>query len=92
MAQQPLVGQGLVIIEDSLSYSDTPQSVGLLWTNDQPDDEGLYVITHNNHKRQISMLLDILDSIPQCADPRLRPKGHCDQQDIKFSGGILNER
>jgi len=33
MVQQPLVGQGLPIIEDSLSHSDT------LWTRDQPDAE-----------------------------------------------------
>jgi hypothetical protein len=36
MAQQPLVGQGLLIIEDSWSHSDTPHSVGLPWTSDQP--------------------------------------------------------
>jgi hypothetical protein len=36
MAQQPLVGQGLLIIEVSQSHLlDTPQSVGLLWTRDQ---------------------------------------------------------
>jgi len=35
-AQQPPVGHGL-IIENSISHSDTPQSVGLLWTNDQPE-------------------------------------------------------
>ena len=39
MAQQPPVGQGLLIIEDSLSYSDTPETVGLLWTSDQSDAE-----------------------------------------------------
>jgi len=39
MAQQPLVGQGFLIIETSLSRSDTPQSVGLLWTSDQSDAE-----------------------------------------------------
>ena len=33
MAQEPLVGQGLLIIEAS------PHSVGLLWSNDQPDAE-----------------------------------------------------
>jgi hypothetical protein len=37
VAQQPLVGQGLLNIEASQSQSDTPQSVGLLWTNDQPE-------------------------------------------------------
>jgi len=30
------VGQGLLIIEASRSHSDTPHSVGLLWTSDQP--------------------------------------------------------
>jgi hypothetical protein len=39
MAQQPLVGQCLLIVEASRSYSDTPHSVGLLWTSDQPDAE-----------------------------------------------------
>jgi hypothetical protein len=34
-----LVGQGLLIIEDSWSHSDTPHSVRLLWTSDQPDAE-----------------------------------------------------
>jgi hypothetical protein len=34
--QQPLVGQGLLIIEASRSHIDTPRSVGLLWTSDQP--------------------------------------------------------
>jgi len=42
MAQQPLVGQGLFIIDASRSHSDThthTHSVGLLWTSDQPDAE-----------------------------------------------------
>jgi hypothetical protein len=39
LAQQPLLGQGLVIIETSRSHSDTPRSVGLLWTSDQLDAE-----------------------------------------------------
>jgi len=33
------VGHGLLIVEDSWSHSDTPHSVGLLWTSDQPDAE-----------------------------------------------------
>jgi hypothetical protein len=36
MAQQPLVGQGLLSIETSRPLSDTPHSVGLLWTSDRP--------------------------------------------------------
>jgi hypothetical protein len=39
MAQQPLVDQGLLMIEDSWLHSDTPLSVGLLWTSDQPEAE-----------------------------------------------------
>jgi hypothetical protein len=39
MAQQPLVSQGFLITEASRSHSDTPHSVGLLWTSDQPNAE-----------------------------------------------------
>jgi len=39
MKLQPLVGQGLLIIEASLSHSDTLHSVGLPWTSDQLDEE-----------------------------------------------------
>ena len=39
-AQQPLVDQGLLIIEASQSHSiDTPHSVELLWTSNQPNEE-----------------------------------------------------
>jgi len=37
MAQQPLGGQDLLIIEDSRSRSDTPQSGEIPWTSDQPE-------------------------------------------------------
>jgi hypothetical protein len=36
MALQPLGGLGHLIIEASRSHSDTPRSVGFLWTSDQP--------------------------------------------------------
>jgi hypothetical protein len=39
MAQQPLVDQGLVIVDAARSHSDTPHLVGLLWTSEQPDAE-----------------------------------------------------
>jgi hypothetical protein len=39
MMQQPLVGQGFLIIEASRSHSDTPLSLGFLWRSDQPDVE-----------------------------------------------------
>jgi hypothetical protein len=34
-----LAGRGLIVLEVSTSHSDTPQSVGLLWTSDRPDAE-----------------------------------------------------
>ena len=34
-----LEGQGLLIVVDSRSHSDTPYSIGLLWTSYQPDAE-----------------------------------------------------
>ena len=49
----PLVGQGLLTVE-GLRPSDTPHSVGLLWTSDQLDIEDLYLTTYNNHNRKIS--------------------------------------
>ena len=50
MAQQPPLGQSLLIIEASQLHSDTPHSVGLLWTSDQTD-----LTTHNTHNRQTTM-------------------------------------
>jgi len=35
MVQQPSVGQGLLVVEGLQSHSDTPHSIGLLWTSDQ---------------------------------------------------------
>jgi hypothetical protein len=48
MAQQPLVGQGLLIIE--ASRAQTRHSVGLPWTKDQPDRD-LY-ITNTQHLQE----------------------------------------
>ena len=40
LVKQPPLGQGLLIHEVSRSHSlDASQSVGLLWTGDQPDAE-----------------------------------------------------
>ena len=38
-AQQPLVGQDFLVIEASWWHSDTPHSIGLFWTSDEPDAE-----------------------------------------------------
>ena len=78
MAQQPLVGQCRVIIEASCSHSDTPHSVGLLWTSEQPD-VGTTVTTRYTHKRKTSNVPGgIRTGNPNkrtAADPRLRPRG-----------------
>ena len=42
----PPVGQGLLIIEDSRSHSDTPHLVALLRTRDQP---GAKISSDNTH-------------------------------------------
>jgi hypothetical protein len=34
-----MVGQGFIVIEISRSHSDTPHSIGQLWTGDQHDAE-----------------------------------------------------
>ena len=39
MARQFLADQSVLIIMASLSHADTPHSVGLLWSSDQPDAE-----------------------------------------------------
>jgi len=37
LVEQPLLGQDLIVIEASLSHSDTSDSVRLLWTSNQSD-------------------------------------------------------
>jgi hypothetical protein len=39
MALPSQMGQGLFVVEALRPHSDTPHSVGLLWTSDQPDSE-----------------------------------------------------
>ena len=50
-----LVGQGFLIVQDLRSHSDTPHSVGWLWTSDQPLCRELCLTTHNTPKRQASI-------------------------------------
>ena len=70
ISQQPTVGQVFFIIEASRSHSDTPHTLGVLWTSGQPyaktsattfTPDGIR--TRNPSKRA-------------AADPRLRPRGH----------------
>jgi hypothetical protein len=46
LAQQPQLGQGLLIIEASRSHS-----VGLLWTSDQPDEQTYTWQTHKDSQK-----------------------------------------
>jgi len=60
MAWQPILGLGLLIVEISRSYSDTPHSVGLLWTSDHLIAEtstwqhATLTTTHNTYNTQHS--------------------------------------
>jgi hypothetical protein len=83
MAQQLLVGQGLLIIEASRWHSDARHSVGLLWTSDQHDAEistwQNTTLTTDRHP------CPRRDSNPQSQQasgrrPTLRPRGHWDRQ------------
>jgi hypothetical protein len=52
LAQQPWVDQNLLVVEASRSHSPTLQSIGLLWTSDQPVAETLpenKAVTRNIH-------------------------------------------
>jgi len=80
-AQQSLVGQDPLIIEASRSHSDTPHSVGLLWTSDQPNAETCIwqhtKLTIDRHPCSHG----IRTRTPRkraAAYPRLRSRGHRD--------------
>ena len=83
-AQQPLVGRGLLIIQASQSHSDTPHSLGNLWTGDQ---SALMPVSSYDTQH----LLETSINSPgenrtrnprkrAAADPHLRQRGHCDRQ------------
>jgi hypothetical protein len=79
VAQQPPVGQGPLIIEASRSHSDTPHSVGLLWSSDQPDAE-TSTWQHTTFTRDRHPCPQ-RDSNPQSQEqeavgPRLGPRDH----------------
>jgi hypothetical protein len=70
MARQPLVDQGLLIVEASWAYWHTPQSV---WT---PLDEGsahhrdLYLTIHNSQETDIHALEGLESAIPASERPQ----------------------
>jgi hypothetical protein len=55
----------------------TPHSVGLLWTNDQPEAETC-TRQHNSHPC-LGVIRTRNPSKPATADPRLRPRGYRDR-------------
>jgi len=56
MAIQPIVGQGLPIIELSRSHTDIPQLVGFLWTTDQSKQKALPDNIQHSKKTDIHAL------------------------------------
>ena len=81
VAQQPLVGRGLLIIEASQLHPDTPRSVGLLWTSYQSVAE-TSTSQHTALKTDVHASGRIRNRNPSkqaAADPRLRPCGHWDR-------------
>jgi hypothetical protein len=82
MLRQPLVGQGLLIVEASRSHSDTPHSVGLLRTSDQPDAEtSTWQHTIFSRERDIHATNGIRTRNPSwraTTDLRLRLRSHRD--------------
>ena len=75
--------KGLLIFEDSRSHSDTPHSVGFLWTSDQ-------LLTKISTCQHTTLTTDIVPytgwiqthnpSKRAVADSRLRPRDHSDQR------------
>jgi hypothetical protein len=84
MVQQPLVGQGL-FIEALRSHSDTPHSVELLWTSDQPEADLLLTAQHSQ-QTDIHAPGGIRTRNPSkraAADSRLRSGGHWDRPSMR---------
>jgi hypothetical protein len=83
MTRQPLAGYSLLSIEASRSHSDTPHSVGLLWTSNQPDAETTTYTTHSVHKGPTSIPpVGFEPAVPASERPktRFRPRDHRDWQ------------
>jgi len=92
MAQQPLLGQGLLIIEASRLHSETIEAVELLWTNDQPDAQKstlqhTTLIKENIHATGGIRTRNL--SKRAATEPRLRPLGHWDRLYRSISRGII---
>ena len=88
MAPQSLVGRVLLTVQASRSHSNTPQSVGLHWTSDQPVAETLPDNKQNPQETAIHATGGIGTrnrSKRSAADPRLRQRGHWDRHSVCLS-------
>ena len=65
----PPVGQGLLIFDNSWSPSDTPNSVGLLWTSDRPAAGSLPDNTLRSQKTDIHAPAGFEPAIPASERP-----------------------
>lgn len=82
MVQQLLVGQGPLIIEASLSHSDTPHSFGLFWTSGQADTEISTWNTQCSQETELHASGGIRTRSPnkvEGAESRFRTHSHCYQ-------------
>jgi GH43 family beta-xylosidase len=83
VVQQPLLAQGILFISASRSHTDTPHSVGVLWTSDKPEAENHTDKQQHSQETDIHVPGGIQTRNPSkraAADPRLRPHGHWDRQ------------
>jgi hypothetical protein len=83
IAPLPPAERDLLIIEATRSHSDTPQSVGLLWTSDRPAaDTSTWQHTQHSQQMNIHDPIGIRTRNPSnlaTADSRLIPYGHRDR-------------
>ena len=82
MAQLPLAGHGLIIVEASRSYSDTPHSVVLSVRVISQSQRPLPDNTQHSQETDIHAPGGIRTRNPSkrtAANPRLRPRGHWDR-------------
>ena len=80
-AQQHIVCQGL-LLEASRSHSDTPHSIGFLWTNDRPITQAstwYHTILTRDISHAPGGIRNLNPSKRAAAHPHLRTRGHWDQ-------------
>jgi hypothetical protein len=81
--EQPLGVRDFLINEASLSHSDTPHSVGLLWTSDQFDAETStwqYTTLTRTDIHAAGWILNRNPIKSAAANPRFTLRGHRDRQ------------